>query len=55
MEIIQKEGNPNDYAYLASQIYLQDLQKYLHKVSQSLAVTKRNGFATEMKRTLLSD
>ena len=27
METIQKEGNPNDYAYLASQISLQDLQK----------------------------
>jgi len=27
METIQKEGNPNNYAYLASQISLQDLQK----------------------------
>lgn len=26
METIQKEGNPNDYAYLASQISSQDLQ-----------------------------
>jgi len=30
-------------------------KKYLHEVSQSPAVTKRNGFPIEMKRTLLSD